>query len=182
MKFWTGWFQDETTRDQEKQQYLNIYAFIAKLSANSTVEPPAYQFPRCLANLRNALESQPWTVDLKGTEYEGFRNEYSSVRTYLAVELPPAVQWILHAGQWIWQGSKGDWHWWEETALDWSEFDTWDGFPWPREWKGHLGFSRERWAFWKERFTAITELAEIDDDTRQLAAQGFEAMQRFETA
>jgi hypothetical protein len=47
-------------------------------------------------------------------------------------------------------------------------------------WKGSAEFSKERWAFWKKRFGDISELEEPNEETKNIAKEAVERMERAE--
>jgi hypothetical protein len=48
-------------------------------------------------------------------------------------------------------------------------------------WKGKAEFSRERWNFWSERFAEIGKMDEVSEDTRIVARDAVQAMERAAT-
>ncbi|KAF2794083.1 hypothetical protein K505DRAFT_324988 [Melanomma pulvis-pyrius CBS 109.77] len=47
-------------------------------------------------------------------------------------------------------------------------------------WKGKAEFSKERWALWKKRFGEIRKQEELDQETRDIAREAFEAMDQVD--
>ena len=160
---------------------VSIHAFTAKLSARPEARGNSYQLPMSLRLLRRALEECPWKSKgpPKGLANEG--HERQSKNWWLGEHVPPAAQWILYAGTWIWRGSKGEWKWWEEN-VDWKGYDAWyeTSVSWEREWKGELGFSLDRWRFWKERLQEISGDGEVDEATTRIAKEAVAVMRRLE--
>ena len=50
-----------------------------------------------------------------------------------------------------------------------------------KNWKGASGFSIERWNFWKKRFGEIKDHDQASEKTKEMAAEGEEAMNRIES-
>jgi hypothetical protein len=48
-------------------------------------------------------------------------------------------------------------------------------------WKGKAEFSKERWNFWSERFAEIGKMDEVSEDTRIVARDAVQAMERAAT-
>lgn len=48
-------------------------------------------------------------------------------------------------------------------------------------WKGNPEFSQERWALWKERFAQIGKMEKVSENTRTIAKDACQAMERSET-
>jgi hypothetical protein len=48
-------------------------------------------------------------------------------------------------------------------------------------WKGKAEFSKERWAFWKERFAAIADMEGVSEQTKIDARDAIEGMERSQT-
>lgn len=48
-------------------------------------------------------------------------------------------------------------------------------------WKGKSEFSKERWSFWRERFAEIGKMDEVSEDTRTVARDAVNAMERAAT-
>jgi hypothetical protein len=48
-------------------------------------------------------------------------------------------------------------------------------------WKGKSEFSKERWYFWRERFAEVGKMDEVNEDTRTVARDAVNAMERAAT-
>jgi hypothetical protein len=48
-------------------------------------------------------------------------------------------------------------------------------------WKGKSEFSKERWSFWKERFAAIGKMDGVNEETRSVARDAVNSMERAAT-
>ncbi|KAF2466017.1 uncharacterized protein BDR25DRAFT_378291 [Lindgomyces ingoldianus] len=47
-------------------------------------------------------------------------------------------------------------------------------------WKGRSEFSKERWALWKQRFGDVSKNRDVSEETREIAKEAFESMDRWE--
>ncbi|GAB1195402.1 hypothetical protein APSETT444_004661 [Aspergillus pseudonomiae] len=76
--------------------------------------------------------------------------------------IPGAAQWIMLCGKEIYEmeGSMGR--------------------EWPTKWTGTEGWSKERWAFWRQRFEWASTVTALDRKTRQLAREMVDEMRRIE--
>ncbi|MCJ1474494.1 hypothetical protein MMC13_003152 [Lambiella insularis] len=88
----------------------------------------------------------------------------------LSMDTCAAANWILYAGKAIYQtkNSMVSSHWSIENAKE------------TALWKGEPGFSRQRWAFWKERFHAVEETAEATEEAQTMARKAVKAMNVIE--
>jgi hypothetical protein len=85
----------------------------------------------------------------------------------LELNIPAAIQWLLHATRIILRdGHLMGTDWGTQSEL----------------WQGKEGFSRERWNFWKDRLEQIQSQDELDDKTKQLARKASVAMSKAERA
>ncbi|MCJ1283422.1 hypothetical protein MMC26_002751 [Xylographa opegraphella] len=86
----------------------------------------------------------------------------------LNTDVCAATQWILYAGKAIYMTKNSDMSYWnigEKTAL----------------WRGEPGFSRQRWALWKERFHRVKQLKASSENTKALVRKATDAMDMIET-
>lgn len=73
---------------------------------------------------------------------------------------------------------------WVPAAHQWIKYCAYElyvqdgdmGSEWPSKWKGKKGWSKERWAFWKQRFQWVTTLSPLKDSTREIAEWCVERM------
>ena len=78
--------------------------------------------------------------------------------------VPAAAVWIEYCGKEIYMS---------ETSLG-------DETPAYDLWKGPAGWSKARWAFWKERFELISTFTALDRKTRRIAKRILEQMGKIE--
>jgi hypothetical protein len=159
-------------RAKLRQDETNWNAFLAKVNASGRCGPDF----KCYAiwALRSALEDAPWTtppnIDPRYDEDTKARLRHESSPQVLDGYVPPAAQWIFHAGRLIF-GSA------DEYAASPTAGDPAAGGP---LWTGKHGFCRERWDFWKRRFVWVSEQAELDASTRDVARAAADAMAEIE--
>ncbi|KAI9931377.1 hypothetical protein ASPWEDRAFT_169780 [Aspergillus wentii DTO 134E9] len=164
-----------------RQGWVNVNAFTAKLH-NRGLPTSGRQLVRGGQILRRALERAQWEVyhhpdidedleDFEDDEEEEYCQrrdrfmEEMDIRT-LNANAPAAAQWIKYCGKEIYnmEGSLGR----EVTIIT----TKWTGKP--------PGWSKERWAFWKERFEWIAGVTALDRKTRRIAKETAEEMSRIE--
>ncbi|RAL15960.1 DUF3632 domain-containing protein [Aspergillus homomorphus CBS 101889] len=172
---------NEAKRDAERQRFVNANIFTIKFYQRL---PRPNRFGSLINRgswvLRKTLEHAPWENfhhprvensirDIEEDE-EAFYNqkrdealEVLDVRT-LNGFVPAAAVWIGYCGKEIFEkeGSLGR----EIAAYD--------------KWKGQGGWSKERWAFWKERFEWISNVTALDRKTRRIAKETVEWMGQIE--
>ncbi|KAF4635247.1 hypothetical protein G7Y89_g2853 [Cudoniella acicularis] len=129
---------------------------------------------------RVAFEAKLYKHDIFITSYNGFSIlsetfEYSpstppqldtASNRKLSVDIQLAEKWILNAGEKLF------------TCTDIYEncrFETAGGL-----WKGAKGFSRKRWAFWRQRASEIGSWKELGSETREAAWAIVEVMESIE--
>jgi hypothetical protein len=87
----------------------------------------------------------------------------------------PAACWILYSGRQLnqltqlypYQGPER-----ETKRLPWSAGDMY---------QGAVGFNKEHWAFWKERFKVLKEAESLQTVTREWAKQAWEKMEEIDS-
>ena len=89
--------------------------------------------------------------------------DYESQPHLLDTFIPAAGQYVLHAGPAVYKCNK--------EAI----------FVGPLLEKAREKGSVERWAFWKERFVAVQHQEDLKDNTRAIAKQAAERMEKVET-
>jgi hypothetical protein len=157
-----------------------VNAFCAKLSALGT--PELDQRQRGFWVLEDALESTPWEKrdnsdieqrrnpdDPDNIGYLTWRAQALHLRSVsvLDAKIPAAAAWIQYDCKGLYE-MQGEKEFEVERARDGSL------------WKGPLGWSRERYSFWKERFLAVSTMEELERGTRDVAMQAAESMLRIE--
>ncbi|KAK6811556.1 hypothetical protein RU639_012684 [Aspergillus parasiticus] len=170
---------NETTRDQERHGFVKANIFTAKLYLRIR-RPNKFGYFIGFGSqvLRKTLESAPWEksyhtrieADIEEVEedwlYNKLRDEELEVIDIRTLDgfVPAAAVWIEYCGKEI--QDKGGY-------ID-QEIPAWD------KWTGPAGWSKERWAFWKERFEWISTVTALDRQTRKIAPKLVEQMTRIE--
>ncbi|RHZ57496.1 DUF3632 domain-containing protein [Aspergillus thermomutatus] len=166
-------------RDEKRQSWVNVNSFTAKLYARGIRANHVGHLRHGGWVLRKTLEKAPWEKfhhedieqELEDLDNDDDDDEYCEQRDRLLEEIdirtlngwvPAAAQWIRHCGKEIYEmeGSMG------------REF--------PTKWTGSEGWSKERWAFWKERFQWISSVTALDRKTRRVAKEMVEEMASIE--
>ncbi|KOC15623.1 hypothetical protein AFLA70_269g001881 [Aspergillus flavus AF70] len=167
-----------TTRDQERRGFAKANVFTAKLYLR--IRPNTFGYFSGFGSqvLRKTLESAPWEkfhhpsieAYIEEAEEDWWYNklcdeelEVIDIRT-LNGFVPAAAVWIEYCGKEI--HDKGGY-------ID-QEIPAWD------KWTGPAGWSKERWAFWKERFEWISTVTALDRQTRKIATKPVEQMTSIE--
>ncbi|KAL5357690.1 hypothetical protein BJX96DRAFT_145025 [Aspergillus floccosus] len=164
----------DSQRDEKRQGWVNVNAFAAKLYARGIRANHVGHLRHGGWVLRKTLEKAPWEKfhhedieqELEDLDDEE-EDEYCELRDRLLEEIdirtlngwvPAAAQWIKHCGKEIYamEGSMG------------REF--------PTKWTGSEGWSKERWAFWRERFGWISLVTALDRKTRRTAKEMVQEM------
>lgn len=83
--------------------------------------------------------------------------------------VPPATIWIMLAGKTILQLCKDNYHRSHPRSVHNSDL-----------WKGDLGFSVERWIFWKKRFGEIAALKGIPSHVAEISLRAMAEMQKIQ--
>ncbi|KAJ8109979.1 hypothetical protein OPT61_g7052 [Boeremia exigua] len=181
-------FRDHTIKDHEEYNYL--YSSLTDFSMtcsevyNDTPEPYASEieidawanvnffFARiterglqdlsmfAIWSMRTALENEQLD-DVEGTAAEKYN-----------VYIPAAASWIFGMGRALNTKVK------DLTPTDQNQGNPARGGD---LWKGKPEFSKERWAFWKERLAFVSKLDEVSDKTRNISKDAIEAMERAES-
>ncbi|KAB8251390.1 hypothetical protein BDV35DRAFT_399522 [Aspergillus flavus] len=149
-----------TTRDQERRGFAKANVFTAKLYLRIH-RPNTFGYFSGFGSqvLRKTLESAPW---------EKFH--HPSIEAYI-------------------EEAEEDW-WYNKLCdeeLEVIDIRTLNGFVpaaavWIEyyKWTGPAGWSKERWAFWKERFEWISTVTALDRQTRKIATKPVEQMTSIE--
>ncbi|RDL38480.1 uncharacterized protein BP5553_02820 [Venustampulla echinocandica] len=165
-------------RAANRQGWINMNAFGAKLSLCGA--PELDERPRAALLMRQALEKTPWEVfhhpdldeeeDLEDDDYPTWRAhqfELRDVRT-LNSSVPAAAMWMKINASGIYEMNgrpmTGDY--------DCHRADS--------NWKGEPVWSKERFAFWRERFEWISNVSVLDKETKKAAKEAAEAMKKVE--
>ena len=88
-----------------------------------------------------------------------------------SIYVPPAATWILVAGDFIFDCCRQNF---ERRPYQGPSFSKTNLF------KGDKGYSMERWAFWKQRFSEIAHMENVGAYARDFALRAFDEMVRVE--
>lgn len=143
--------------DKEVEAWANLNALYALVTKNGVYDLSIY----AIYALRPALEEPP--VD----------DPFSTATQKYDANIPAAAAWVFAYGHELCRLDK-----------DLTPSDSKMGNPGKggELWTGRAGFSRERWALWKERFTAVGKMDGVKETTRVMARDAVEAMERSETS
>ncbi len=135
------------------------------------------QWTRC-----NAFVARLATKQCKALDYEAYA--VHTMRAALEEELhadelwmnvPGAVVWIFYAGDFILK-SQREWGPAPEGGVPGHQGVAHGG----TLWLGKTAFCIERWNFWRERFGAIVEREDVDNDTRSWAERAKRKMEEIQ--
>ncbi|KAH9883822.1 hypothetical protein F4778DRAFT_788191 [Xylariomycetidae sp. FL2044] len=176
-------FKQPSSTDPDRkakcQPWINMNAFCAKLSAYGNPEPQVIQHADWI--IRRTLEKTPWEVyhhtDLD-EEQDFYKEEWPAHRDYWLEtrEIRTLNYWVPGTAVWFKFNSKGiyDLEGPMEHEYDWNTVDC--------NWKGPKGWSKERFAYWVERFDWISKVTALELETRQLARESAQAMRQVMSA
>lgn len=142
--------------DIEIDAWTNINFFYARITEKGLQDLSIY----AIWSMRTALENEPQD-DVEGTAIQKYD-----------VYVPAAAAWIFGMGRALYA-----------KEVDLTPSDRKQGNPAKggELWKGTAGFSKERWALWKERLATVSKMDEVSGKTRYIAKDAIEAMERAET-
>jgi hypothetical protein len=121
--------------------------------------------------IKTALEKTPWESEEKADEVEEYppkrahQLELRNIQT-LNSTVPAAAVWFKINAKGLYEcegGSVGNEAPWNQS-----------------NWKGPKGWSKERFAYWRERFGWISNVSELDMETREAAKEAAEAIKEVE--
>ena len=92
------------------------------------------------------------------------------------LDVPGAAMWMLYAGEHVF-GSKRE-H--IEQLEDVAGFERAE-HPWWED-EERNGFCRERWDVWKSGFSEMGKMEELSEETKDLAKQAVEHMEKVESS
>ena len=152
----------------QRQKYISLNAFGSRLTTSGTLDLKMHG----LWSLRRALEEEWWKDNHPPPihEAERERQHYQHSIHFLNDLLLAAAQWIFIAGNLYFQSEDN----YEQTPRGG------DPARGGKLWTGKHGLCKERWAFWKERMRWMESNAELEDDTRKIAADAVEKMTEIE--
>ncbi|KAF1851739.1 uncharacterized protein K460DRAFT_401756 [Cucurbitaria berberidis CBS 394.84] len=141
---------------EEVDAWTSLNFFFARITAKGLGDFAIFS----IWAMREALE----------TDYKD-NAEATAVQQYDAY-VPAAATWVLGMGRDLPQQEK------DLTPTDPNQGDPARG---GELWKGKSEFSKERWMFWKKRFTVVGEMKEVAEETRDVARDVVQYMERAET-
>ncbi|PYI00708.1 hypothetical protein BO78DRAFT_401863 [Aspergillus sclerotiicarbonarius CBS 121057] len=176
-----AWLHFPPHRDIQRQAWLNVNLFMAKLHPHVTTTPVYGFIGHGEFTIRKTLEKAPWEIvhhenleehlsfwlEQDEEEYDREKDdqmEMIDIRT-LDGWVPAAAVWFRLCGRAMYE-KEG-----HEMSSEW-EGSKWTGKP---------GWSRERWAFWKERWGWIAQVTALNRGTREIAREMVEVMGRVGT-
>ncbi|CAN9457720.1 unnamed protein product [Alternaria sp. RS040] len=142
--------------DREIEAWANMNFFFALVAGKHIHDLSMY----ALFALREALETP--AID----------DPMSTANQKYDANVPAAAAWILGYGHDLFRMEK------DLTPLDRKQGNPGRG---GELWKGKAEFSKERWAFWKERFAAIADMEGVSEQTKIDARDAIEGMERSQT-
>ncbi|KAJ7597682.1 hypothetical protein C8J56DRAFT_326122 [Mycena floridula] len=146
---WNGSVEDHGT-----EGWASLNAFVARVTASETTNFDDYG----IWAMRYALEDDSIAPDPTAVMKDGELKP-----EVLDQHVPAAAVWILYAGDRMRNLSvKGD-----EGSRSTRGGPLWEGKP---------GYSKERWNFWKERFSSFSERQDLAVETREISKQAAEKM------
>jgi hypothetical protein len=170
----------EKNHAAKRQAQTNQHAFWAKLSAKGV--PELDEIRKAGFTFRSTCEFAPWEkvhfpeieewyFPEHEDEWPGIRDrelERTSIRI-LNAKIPAAAQWIKHVGQRLYEmegelAGEGDW-----------QNDRFNV-----KWTGSKGWSKERFAFWRERFEWMTTITALEKSTQRIARECAGRMKEIE--
>ncbi|KAF2833554.1 hypothetical protein CC86DRAFT_365421 [Ophiobolus disseminans] len=174
------WPSDEEDRDALRQAQTNQHSFLAKLSTHKQVESD--QIGRAGFTLRSTCEFAEWEKlhfpDIEEWYDPEDEEDWPATRDrelelvsikILNAKIPAAAQWIQITGQRLFEMEgelEGEYDW-QEEALN-------------VKWKGGKGWSKERFAFWRERFELYSTATALEKSTQRIAKDCAERMKKIE--
>jgi Protein of unknown function (DUF3632) len=121
--------------------------------------------------IKKALERTPWDDEEdpdKIEEYPPHRAHQLELRTIQTLNstVPAAAVWFTINCKGLYEQKGGE----VGNEAPWNQTN----------WKGAKGWSKERFAYWRERFEWISNVPELDIETRKAAKEGAEAIRKVE--
>lgn len=142
--------QDIESGLQEIHAWTNLNYFLARLTDSGLFDFYLYVIWAMREGLEETPEPLPWWYD---------------------AHVPAAAMWVLVLGKKVY-----------EREEDLSPKNPNQGNPARGGdlWKGGPMFSKERWAFWKQRFGDVAEHGEVNGETKDIARMAVEVMEKAE--
>ncbi|KAF8189033.1 hypothetical protein BJ912DRAFT_385377 [Pholiota molesta] len=142
---------DSDHQKQSRIRDINFQAFAARLTTEGVIDISKLAVFR----LRDVLEQDP----------DHYIEGYNEVGPHLDTGILPANVWITLASNLIFGFCKAN-----------GEGASRNHMPGGKHWKGSVGFSVERWEFWKQRLDEIAINDEASEETRGIAKKMKETM------
>ncbi len=140
----------------EADAWANVNFFFASITEKEIQDLSLF----AIWSMRDALENEQ-EDDFEGTAAQKYN-----------VYVPAATSWIFGMGRALYAKEK------DLTPTDQSQGNPAKG---GFLWKGRAEFSKERWAFWKERLAFVSKLEDVSEKTKNIARDAIEAMERAES-
>ncbi|KAG6314869.1 hypothetical protein E4U22_008365 [Claviceps purpurea] len=166
---------NDPERETKRQAWINMNTFCAKISKRRI--PQLDERTRAAWLFKESLERAPWEQfhhpdldeqldddpdDEVVAEECAYELECRDVRV-LEYWAPAAAAWMKIDAQGIYE---------MEGKISEADEEGWD----PVTWTGPKGWSKERFAYWRERFEWISKVTVLQRSTRKDAAEAAEAM------
>jgi hypothetical protein len=174
------WPSDTEDRDAKRQAQMNQHAFLAKVSTYEI--PELDQIGRAGFVMRSTCEFAPWEIvhfpdieedyDLVDeADWPAVRDrelERVSIRI-LNDKIPYAAQWIRLVGKRMYkmEGRLDNEHDWHNDKLN-------------CKWTAGKGWSKKRFAFWRQRFDWMTTITALEKSTQKIARECADLMKDIE--
>jgi hypothetical protein len=142
--------------EREVEAWTNLNFFFSLVAAKHIQDLSLY----ALFALREALENPP--ID----------DPMSTANQKYDANVPAAAAWIIGYGHDLFRMEK------DLTPSDRKQGNPGRG---GELWKGKAEFSKERWALWKERFSAIADMEGVKEQTKIDARDAIQGMERAQT-
>lgn len=142
--------------DIEIDAWANVNFFYARITEKGLQDLSLY----AIWSMRQALENEQ-EDDAEGTAIQKYN-----------VYVPAATSWIFGMGRALYTREE------DLTPSDRKQGNPAKG---GSLWKGVAGFSKERWALWKERLAFVSNLDEVSDKTKNISRDALETMERAES-
>ncbi|KAL1605316.1 hypothetical protein SLS60_004864 [Paraconiothyrium brasiliense] len=136
---------------QEIHAWTNFNYFLARLTDSGVWETYLYVIWAMREALEKTPEPLPWWYD---------------------ANVPAAAVWVLGLGKKVYEKEE------DLTPKDPNQGNPARGGD---LWTGGPVFSKERWAFWKKRFGEVGKHEGVNDETKDIAKQAVEAMEKAES-
>ena len=157
-------------RDAARQGWININCFCAKVSRYRNAYP-VLDNRRRIKWIRNILEIKFWE-DYNPDDYadeceevQAHKRELHDIKALDAL-VPAAGVWFIVDAQAVYD-------------LEANQMGP-DGEFWKSDWQGEAGFSKERFAYWRDRFEWISGVDVLAEQTRTVAKEVVVAMENIE--